>query len=712
MKIKSLLIGMLASIALVGCTNEELIETEDIKKPQAELVRGDAYVNFVINTKTDSSRGTVGDNHQNADDNGHHAAAQRNENTVKELLVVIAKVEDTLDEKGNATGKDKYTKEKNGMAKLYGNLAVEDQQPNVETRNGYVGVLTYSESDENSAVKKNTAGNYTLAKSIRMDYTGHYAVLVVVNPVKNLRDEVLKKITNYKEAYETVLKYDGEAYTEGTNEITSFQMSNKHECIVYTDASNNDPAKPAAAKIEVERTVSKATWRWATPLTDTNLPAALKGKQNVYSVNVNVTDSKVETASFWYKDVKNPGQTNQYDAYLYSEEFNKATDASGQIWWVLFKKDFEGDKFTTGGQVKFDAIEAIFKGQTTYELYTGVTDIDDDDTESAVGKEVKDEIFTETYAQATATTRLTEAFVRSLTFVYTEGQAPADTYYVHLTHYALTNLTPSVYAVRHIADLNFQNERQFGFLGINEFLVTPYSSTINSGNIPSFTNKLADVIAKADAYKFEENSTLEYFKKLPTEGNDGTADSEHYTEAGASNNVGALMEYIYENSALSTIQNAGNVTGVVLAGQIYDKNGLVDVLYKYNQEYFRTLQALVDKYGEDGVLTTTDGKKITPNSTDVEAEAAAGLDVYAKGRCFYYSTDIKHLEDNDDATIGTMELAIMRNNIYSLAVKSISDIGDARISVEENDPLTDIRSYIQLEVSIKPWIVRFNDLNL
>ena len=102
--------------------------------------------------------------------------------------------------------------------------------------------------------------------------------------------------------------------------------------------------------------------------------------------------------------------------------------------------------------------------------------------------------------------------------------------------------------------------------------------------------------------------------------------------------------------------------------------------------------------------------KITANSTNTEAKNA-GIDVYENGRCYYYSAQIKHFDNGVDA-IGVMEYAIMRNNIYSLAVKSIKEIGDARVDVTENTPISDIRAYVDLEVSILPWIVRFNDLDL
>ena len=59
-----------------------------------------------------------------------------------------------------------------------------------------------------------------------------------------------------------------------------------------------------------------------------------------------------------------------------------------------------------------------------------------------------------------------------------------------------------------------------------------------------------------------------------------------------------------------------------------------------------------------------------------------------------------------------MEYAIMRNNSYSLGIKSIRAIGDATLNLTPNTPISDIRSYVELEVSILPWIVRFNDLDL
>ena len=88
------------------------------------------------------------------------------------------------------------------------------------------------------------------------------------------------------------------------------------------------------------------------------------------------------------------------------------------------------------------------------------------------------------------------------------------------------------------------------------------------------------------------------------------------------------------------------------------------------------------------------------------------LNVYYDGKCYYYSAQIKHFEDGKDNAAGVMEYAIMRNNIYSLAVTNVKGIGSATLELTPNAPVVDVSAYVNLEVSILPWIVRFNDLDL
>ena len=736
---------MLASIALVGCSDEDVIENViDNNKPQSELVRGDAYMNFVINTATNSSRagidgngsnddinGTTGDNHGTTNDSKHQNGGTELEKKVEKILLVIAKADEssTWTDKNN----NNIVLYKTSKSDETGNNT-DGSNVNIQIRNGYVGFFSAGTFvNENSVV--------SLTSPIRLDYTGKYAVLVVLNPVEGLG---ITEGMDAKTAYEKILNYDGEGYTytvtNGVKQATSIQMTNKYACLI--DATGHDsPNNPAIAPIEVERTVSKTTWRWNDTSGYEGIHDNLKDKKNIYPIEVGVLNYTAETKSFWYKEkivTKEAAEgvaEEYYYKYKWAANFNKATNANGDVYWVLFKQnetENSGKNFDEKGQVIFSEIEAIFAGAESYETYKGVLDNatnnskddatnadgnndGDDKEQTTTGNEnidKEDDLLPEDWAVATAETRLNETFVRGLEFVYKADGTPGtpEKYYVHLTHYTLTNVSPTVYAVRHIAGTPM---RQFTDLGNSEYLYTPfYKYKYESGDEVEFINSMAEVNEATSEFDAKDIPTS--FKQLPGSGgaDDIAADVLENGETATDHNekgVGAFMEYIYENSCKAEDYHPNTITGIVLAGQIYDNatGEPVKVLYQYNQKYYRTLQRLLDDNSDK-----TEFKNLTPNSSEAEIEAA-GIEVFNEGRCFYYGSGIKHFEYTSSIPTASryMEYAIMRNNIYSLAVNSISGIGDARLNVTEDTPIEDIRSYVNLEVSIIPWIVRFNDID-
>ena len=691
---------MLACTAmLVGCT-DDVIENDNGSNKQSELVRGDAYVNIVINTSTNSSRGTTGDDHSSAEDNKHHVAGVGTENKVNELLLVIAKVD-----------------EESPTNELYGSVKTE---ANDQVANGYVGKPAFTTTD--NIIKMNAP--------IRLDYTGKYKVLAVINPA----DDLLAKITlggNHKEAYEKILEHVGTAaYKEIINEKgekeLSFQMSNQSECLIEAKVEHSVPTNPVVASIAVERTTSKTTWRPTSSIPDdAQVPEALKDRENLYAVKVNVGKAKAETANYWFKDVLTSGpdeNKDSYDAFYYGYNLNKAKHTDGKFYWVLLAPGFALDN---GGKIDADDVIAIFEDAfyTKAELsvldasdeYTGVIDDqtlewtdDAKDTDnqlaSKVGSEETAKVLKDSYTDAKG--RKNNEFIQGLTFVYgqmSDNDADDTHYFVNLTHYALTNLADKVYAVRH-TDGGIMKALT------NDWLLTP---ALTYGNTLAEVNKAAAALTSTN---IDSDKT---FKPLPTSEsrNDGIAYDELKEGETATTHdgkaVGYFMEYLKEN-APKTDQSAGNITGIVLAGNIYDNTGnIVPVLYKYNQMYYRSLRALVNAQTTALKYKDSDGKEyiLTENSTDDQAKAA-GIDVYNEGRCFYYSSQIKHFEDNVKEGFGIMEYAIMRNNVYSLAVKGVTEIGDAQLELTQSTPIEDIRAYVTLEVSILPWIVRFNDLEL
>lgn len=110
-------------------------------------------------------------------------------------------------------------------------------------------------------------------------------------------------------------------------------------------------------------------------------------------------------------------------------------------------------------------------------------------------------------------------------------------------------------------------------------------------------------------------------------------------------------------------------------------------------------------------------------STFKSAATAAGFTLYQSSQdsqtkewgyyCYYYYWN-RHNDNGIDGTMGPMEFAVVRNNVYKLTINSINTLGHPRIP--ENDPddpkpdTPDEKSEIYLTVSVDvlPWVVREN----
>ena len=66
---------------------------------------------------------------------------------------------------------------------------------------------------------------------------------------------------------------------------------------------------------------------------------------------------------------------------------------------------------------------------------------------------------------------------------------------------------------------------------------------------------------------------------------------------------------------------------------------------------------------------------------------AANIKQYSDNICYYYTTEIKHFDNGNNNTLGNMEFAIMRNNIYSLSGNSERDQGGCIESKREDYPM-------------------------
>ena len=641
MKIKGLLIGMLACTALVGCTSDDVIDGID-KQSQDEKVR--AYVSLAINTATNSSRAeTGGDTDGTPEHSGHENDGTKEENAVKNVLYILAH-----------QGED---------------------------------------SDDGVIVEN---GGTELAKTFQVESTGTYDALVVINPIKGLLDAITDDMTP-RQAYEKVLSYDyNEEAASNDAAMTAytangFMMANQTPVAITVAKSNNSPETAASGVINVERAIAKITFREKAADQAAGTPV------NTYTVTINKDVYEAVHQYGWY--ISNPGSDNVADTWS-RDEFNRANN--GTV-WVRVKKNLNPSDL---GQVLAEDFKTTFEG-----IYTK-------GTETHTGYEANVEYTHEIFTPVTT---------QPAQIVLDKGDkkenGKTETYYVKLEKYALTNLSNSIYAVRHKTS-DWNAITSLGQLGTNEYLVDPKSAAKNAESITEswsngstyFYNALTAVITEAES--LPSTSTLSYFKELSslqdqdpqavdggnTSGAAGVTGSAHPNAS----EIGQFMSYCFENAVTKLQQVNGLVTGIVFSGQIYTDAACtkaVDVMYKYKGSFYRELRDLLANNSTDEAL-----KGLTDYSTDEAAAAVEGLDVYKGGKCFYYANEIKHFDNNNDTERGIMEFAIMRNNIYSLKINTISEIGSSTVEPVVSDPAEDEGAYITMEAKILPWIVRFNDI--
>ena len=653
MKIKSLLIGMLACTALVGCS-DDVIDNEVANQDKAP-----AYLTISFSPNSNSSRSTAdnvgnnGDKDGSAEKSGHINDGTTAENAINNVLVVVKSV----------AGQD-------GYAKLY-TVATPDEG---YTDEGNKDVFTATGSNANTF--------YNSSEPIKLS-VGTYDVLIVANPYETLYKEQQDINTgftgNVTALYEKIIngQYEGNVLTETqnfagdivkveNNTLKSIMMANKSASQVELKATNT-PESPAEAYVEIERVASKITYREI-------------NEDNIYSINVPIVSTvKAKTkvidgttynyATILLKDVTDETKTTKTDVYVIVDE-NKA------LTHVYLRKN--------------DDLEAE------------ITLANLSDTEKA-----------------------------SVTYIYEEGSIEADsqTWYVQLKKYALVNLAKKVYNVRHIVS-NGSTGVPFGTLNGSNFLWTPYWPYINNvtfddnGNFADavfttndwFNQTLAEV--SAETISKDGENPGQYFMDLKKSTMNGVDEEQDVNETpkheGYNENpgIGTLLAYCLENSTDIEHQTHGLSTGITFMAMMYKDAACtepIEKLYRYAGHLFESIAAIQKAYGITADANAAGLAGLTESSTADEL-AAAQVAKYAGNTCYYYTTEIKHFDNGDPTVLDNMEFAIMRNNIYSLAVTNVNVIGDPYVDPTPSTPNELKETALVVEAKIMPWIVRYHDI--
>ena len=691
MKIKSLLIGMLACTALVGCSDDDVLNNSELEKPQAENIQ--AYLTFSIASSENSSRAvndgtTVGDSDGNIEHSGHENVGTVAENKINDIMIVFY---------NSTSGKDEG---------FVGNYTI-----NYDATSGAFENTTTQKHNkiDTELVYDNSNNTYSLKNPFTLKSTGDYKVLVVVNPNATLKAKTgVTTSAAAKTVFEDIIKGSASTISDiiGTADSPNFMMTNRGAVSITVGAEHNDPDNAATTTnaIEVERVVSKIAFR---PSTLASAPSEFTDKNNLYKITVNNYDYQMIPEEKWISNGDDDQTTADKDETTYTLYTNMYPAKIGENKvYVYTTKDATTNKVTT----------KLYSG--TGKTHTG---------ETADGKKHENVEIIVAYTGV------------NKDFRYEGTKVPANPattdYYIRLTDYTLVNLNNSVYYVRHTSSSATPADPAAcywgGIVSSTNYLIEPNTA------YKSVTGWPAD-LAAAESYfgdtAIEKVTTAiasdayTGFVALPTipeeiddvtgfvTPEDPATNATESTHTNAST-IGNHMAYCFENNVVETNMNNKTTTGIIFKASIFNADGTpVKPMFNYDGSFYPSLETLIAATSDDKGFGSpfyglTDEDYAAENITDEELKSM-GITPYPKGECYYFSAEIKHYDDGDNAK-KPMEYAIMRNNIYSLSVSNINTFGFSSLNINDGILNTEEETenlYMSLKAKVMPWIVRFNNI--
>lgn len=719
--VKGVLGGLLICACVSACSddtmegegNEGLKENANPAYLTISFKASSASDSRSVDSRTDTEANT-GDNHGNAEDSGHHDAGTADENKVKTALVIAHPTTTNV-----------------AFAKLYSVAAVDPNEGTVASDNNkffYVSESGISTSNENSTPIELAIGEYKL--------------LVVVNPpaelyagtfeANELSTTVLAKV---KALYEKVLDGNYEVkdvanYLAGPAAGTDpkyFMMANKAEKKVELKKEDT-PDNPQTVQVVVERAASKITYRQLAA--DNKYPVTIETQRKAETM-----DAAIKVNDAWtYAKLNLASDLQNTDGVSYNNDLA-----------VLYQvvENADGTKATTVQVYRRTDTPRTVQDENgndveAYECTGPLTPVkketyEADEATAKAGYFVVEDAAFDTDDKLLADYDL----LRSLNISYDAAATERSTYYVTIEGFALTNLAKSVNYVRQTVEYSGTAGLAFGTVE-DKYLWTPNWAAKNAVDFSAkdFTEAAFNTEAEGWYYNplhkvAEETHVLQ----LPTDNNNNfsvsteggsvqyflpmpevKAENDQAHEGTTVPAIGQTLGYCLENSTDITHQVHGLSTGIVFVASITDEEGNSPTLYRFNGYVYESLADIQKAYGK-AAFTSKDTDNLTFQSlVDNEANATKeqlghyGIVKYEGGKCYYYTTEIKHFDNGDNSNMGYMEYAIMRNNIYSLAIKGIRFIGDPYLEPVPDKTNESGKAALDIEVQIVPWIVRYNDI--
>ena len=205
----------------------------------------------------------------------------------------------------------------------------------------------------------------------------------------------------------------------------------------------------------------------------------------------------------------------------------------------------------------------------------------------------------------------------------------------------------------------------------------------------------------------------------------------NYTDLADFKDEYSIWKYCSENTiAGAANQLNGITTGVVFKAELTGENfeGQTGNVYVYNNKVIGSWAQVwsSDDVDVKNALANNSDLKETESENSVDDLEKANFTSFKNDAGKYYAYYIywnRHNDNNISSVMGPMEFAVVRNNVYKLAVTSISGFGHPNDPINPgpnptpdpnkpnpSDPDEDSNMYMTVEVQILPWTVRINNI--
>ena len=320
---------------------------------------------------------------------------------------------------------------------------------------------------------------------------------------------------------------------------------------------------------------------------------------------------------------------------------------------------------------------------------------------------------------------------------------------VELTDMALINMSKNYYWLRRVASTSATPSPLYGDYYDAQNISICGVETMNSGQYEEgkVPEGLTPFVVDTDAAtKLDGSATAVNFHYYYWAGNGLSSNLDwtsmtYFSNAESDNwknNEYKIWRYATENTLPSVNSQLNKYsTGVVFKGKIIEPDDVKDIklngtnnVYVFNDVLYGNWEQVMNAAkatNSDGSLVDAvlnNAYKILTKEGETEPEmidaVKVGFTVYAPNKdgdyeVYYYYWN-RHNDNEDNNSMGIMEFAVVRNNVYKLSVTNISKFGHPADPTGDpdkpkpDDPDEDDDVYFRVGVEVLPWVVRVNNI--